>query len=124
MIAAAGAVFLGLFADLAGRNDYAFEPVKTEIKRGDDVVLAVRLIHKRPRKPIANAMIVVIHVDMAPDGMKEITAPLIALPSSEPGVYAFKTNLPVPGRWLLTIAAKVPGEQQAVVGKVVFRAAR
>ena len=84
MIAAAGAVFLGLFADLAGRNDYAFEPVKTEIKRGDDVVLAVRLIHKRPRKPIANAMIVVIHVDMAPDGMKEITAPLIASPSSEP----------------------------------------
>ena len=88
------------------------------------MVLVVRLVHKRPRKAIANATIVVIRIDMAPDGMKEITAPLIALPSSEPGVYAFKTNLPVPGRWLLTIAAKVPGEQQAVVGKVVFRAAR
>ena len=64
-------MFLGLFADLAGPNDYAFEPVKTEVIRGDDVVLAVRLVHKRPRKAIPNAMIVVIRIDMAPDGMKE-----------------------------------------------------
>jgi citrate synthase len=30
----------------AGANDYVFEPVKAEVKKGDDVVVSVRLKHK------------------------------------------------------------------------------
>jgi len=60
---------------------------------------------------------------MGPDGMANMTSPLAPLPNSEPSVYAFKTNLTMAGRWLLNIAAKVPGEQQAVIGKITFRAA-
>jgi hypothetical protein len=59
---------------------------------------------------------------MSPDAMGEMTSSLTPVPSPEPGVYAFKTDLSMIGRWLLRIAAMVPGERQAVVGKITFRA--
>jgi hypothetical protein len=111
-------------AAFAGANDYAFEPVKAEIKRGDDVTVAVRLVHKPTRKPVADVVIIQSRIDMAPDGMAEMAAPLTPLPSPEPGVYAFKTELSMAGRWLLSIAAKVQGEPETVVGKITFRATR
>ena len=49
---------------------------------------------------------------------------LTAAPSTEPGVYSFKTDLPMQGQWLLSIAAKVQGEPETVVGKITFRASR
>ena len=44
------------------------------------------------------------------------------MPGSAPGVYAFKTDLPMAGRYQLSIAAKVQGEPETVVGKVIFKA--
>jgi hypothetical protein len=106
---------------LAGANDFAFEPVKAEIKQGDAIV-AVRLVHKPSRKPVADAVVVRTRIDMAPDGMATMASPIIPLPSPEPGIYAFKTDLSMAGRWLLSIAAKVQGEAETVFGKVVFTA--
>jgi hypothetical protein len=108
----------------AGANDYVFEPVKAELKKGDDVVVAVRLKHKATGKPITDAVIVQTRIDMGPDGMGEMASPLTPVPSNEPGVYAFKTDLSMQGRWLLSIAAKVQGEAETVVGKITFRATR
>ena len=118
---AAGGV---LWATVAwgGPDDYRFGPVKAQLKQGDDVVVAVRLIHKKTRKPVTNAEIIVKRIDMSPDAMGEMTSSLTPVPSTEPGVYAFKTDLSMTGRWLLRIAAVVPGERQAVVGKITFRA--
>jgi hypothetical protein len=109
---------------LAGANDYVFEPVKAEVKKGDDVVVSVRLKHKASGKPVADAVIVQTRIDMGPDGMGEMASPLTPVPSSEPGVYAFKTDLSMVGRWLLSIAAKVQGESETVVGKITFRATK
>ena len=106
----------------AGANDYVFEPVKAEVKKGDDVGVSVRLKHKATGKPVADAVIVQTSIDMGPDGMGEMASPLTPVPSSEPGVYAFKTDLSMVGRWLLSIAAKVQGEPETVVGKITFRA--
>ena len=47
---------------------------------------------------------------MAPDGMPTMTAPIEALPSTEPGVYRFKTNLTMEGGWQLSLGAKIQGE--------------
>jgi hypothetical protein len=105
----------------AGAADYAFEPVKAELNKGE-VTLAVRLVHKPTGKPVPDAVIVQSRVDMTPDGMAMMAAPLAAAPSPETGVYAFKTNLAMAGRWLLSVAAKVQGEPDTVVGKVVFTA--
>lgn len=108
----------------AGAKDYAFEPVKAELKKGDDVVVAVRLIHKPTGKPVTDAVIVQTRIDMGPEGMGEMTSPLTPMPSPAPGVYAFKTELSMQGRWLFSIAAKVQGEPETVTGKVTFKATR
>jgi Golgi nucleoside diphosphatase len=111
-------------ASLAAAIDYAFEPVTAELKKGDDVIVAVRLLHKPSGKPVADAVIVRTRVDMAPDGMADMESPVAPVPGSEPGVYAFKTDLPMPGRYQLSVAAKVQGEPETVVGKVVFKAVK
>ena len=109
---------------LAGAGDFTFEPVKTEVKKGDDVTVAVRLTDKRTGKPVPDAVIVQSRIDMGPDGMAEMLSKLTPLPSPAPGVYAFKTDLSMPGRWLLNIAVKVQGEPETVTGKVTFKAVK
>jgi YtkA-like len=111
-------------AAFAAADDYAFEPVKAEMKKGDDVVVSVRLKHKSTGKPVGDAVIVQSRIDMAPEGMAEMASPIEPVPSSEPGVYSFKTDLSMAGRWLLSLAAKVQGEPETVVGKVTIRAIR
>jgi hypothetical protein len=111
-------------AALAAAIDYAFEPVAAELKKGDDVVIAVRLLHKPTGKPVSDAVIVRTRVDMAPDGMADMPSPVAPLPGKEPGVYAFKTDLPMAGRYLLSLAVKVQGEPETVVGKVIFKAVK
>jgi hypothetical protein len=88
------------------------------------VTVAVRLVHKPSGKPVTDAVITQTRIDMAPDGMATMASPLTPLPSPEPGVYAFKTELSMAGRWQLSISARVQGEAQPVVGRVVFTATR
>ncbi len=109
---------------LAGANDYVFEPVSSQVKKGEDVIVSVRLRHKPTGKPVSDAIIVRKRIDMAPDAMGEMVSPLTGVPSTEPGVYSFQTDLAMEGRWLLSIAAKVQGEPETVLGKIVFRATR
>jgi hypothetical protein len=120
----AAAMCLTNAAAFAGAAEYAFEPVAAELKKGDDVTIAVRLLHKASGKPVADAVIVRTRVDMGPDNMADMVSPVAALPGSEPGVYAFKTDLPMAGRYLLSVAAKVQGEPETVVGKVIFTAVK
>src|SRR5436305_66290 len=120
--AAVAAASLSVSA-LAGANDYVFEPVKAEVKKGDDVVVSVRLKHKASGKPVSDAVIVQTRIDMSPDAMGEMASPLTPMPSTEPGVYSFKTDL-MQGRWLLSIAAKVQGERETVLGKITFQVMR
>ena len=109
---------------LAGANEYVFEPIAGEMKKGDDVTVAVRLVHKPSGRPVIDAVIFRQRLDMAPDGMADMESPLTAVPASEPGVYAFKTDLSMAGRYLLSLAAKVQGEPETVVGKIVIKAVK
>jgi hypothetical protein len=118
------AVSLTSGAAMAAASDYAFEPVAAEMKKGDDVTVAVRLVHKPTGKPVAGAVIIRTRVDMAPDGMADMQSPVSPLPAGEPGVYAFKTDLPMAGRYQLSIAAKVQGEPETVTGKVIVKASK
>lgn len=109
-------------AAFAAASDYTFEPVNAETKKGDDVTVAVRLTNKVTGKPVSDAVIIRTRVDMAPDGMAEMESPVAPLPANEPGVYAFKTDLPMAGRYQLSLSAKVQGEAETVSGKVVIKA--
>lgn len=122
------AVLLGLTLSLlsvpalAGAADYAFEPLKIEVKNGVTSELAVRLVHKPTGKPVPNAVLFRTRLDMGPDSMAEMTAKHEAIPATEPGVYRFKADLTMAGGWALRIMAKVPGEAETVQGTVVFQA--
>jgi hypothetical protein len=122
--ACAVAMSLAAAAARAGAGDYAFEPVVAELKKGAGVIVAVRLIHKPTGKPVPGAVIIRRRVDMAPDGMAEMESPASPAPASEPGVYAFKTDLPMAGRYQLSLVAKVQGEPETVTGKVVIQATK
>src|SRR6266852_533748 len=109
-------------AAFAGANDYVFEPVKTELKKGSGVVVTVRLVHKPTGKAVSDAVIVSPRIDMSPDGMAMMAAPLTPVAGGEPGTYSFKTDLVMAGGWLLSVSAKVQGEPETVQGKITFRA--
>jgi hypothetical protein len=76
---------------LAEANDYVFEPVHAQVKKGDDVIVSVRLKHKPTGKVVTDAVIVQTRIDMSPDAMGEMVSPITAVPSTESGVYSFKT---------------------------------
>ncbi len=104
----------------ASANDYAFEPVKTELTKGDDVTIAVRLVHKPTGKPVSDAVIIRTRIDMAPEGMAAMAAPVKPSAASEPGTYAFTADLSMAGRWHFSLAAKVQGEPETVIGKITL----
>jgi hypothetical protein len=103
-------------------KDYEFQLVQTEVKKGDGAIVAVRLVNKKSGKAVPDAVIFAKRIDMAPEAMKEMVAPLEALPSTEPGVYRFKTNLSMQGRWQLSLGAKLQGENGSVLSKLVLKA--
>lgn len=117
-----GLAWIGLASPVRAEvGDYEFKLVQTEIKKGDSAIVAVRLVDKRSGKVVPDAVIIAKRVDMAPDSMAEMTEPIEQLPSTEPGVYRFKTALVMAGGWRLSLAAKVQGETGTVESKLVFK---
>jgi hypothetical protein len=102
-------------------RDYEFRLVKAEMKKGDAEV-AVRLVNKKTGKLVPNAVIFAKRIDMAPDGMEMMASSIEQLPSTEPGVYRFKTELSMQGRWQLSLGAKVQGENGSVENKLIVTA--
>jgi YtkA-like len=123
MRAALGGALLAVFSSsaLADIKDYEFKLLHAEVKQGE-ATIAVKLVHKPSGRAIPDAVIFAKRIDMGPDKMEGMTAPLEPLPSTEPGVYKFKTELTMAGRWALSLAAKVQGETGAVENKLVVRA--
>ncbi|MGE3506989.1 MAG: FixH family protein [Alphaproteobacteria bacterium] len=102
-------------------EDYEFRLVQTDVERGNGAIVAVRLIDKRSGKAVPEVIIFATRVDMAPDGMPTMTAPIEPIPSTEPGVYRFKTDLAMAGGWQLSLAAKVQGETGTLENKLVLK---
>jgi hypothetical protein len=122
--ALSAALMLGLatsaYADI---KDYEFQLVEKEVKEGKAVV-TVKLVQKSTGKAVPDAVIFAKRIDMGPDAMAEMTAPLDLLPGSEPGVYRFKTELSMAGQWALTLGAKVQGETGTVESKLIVKAVK
>jgi hypothetical protein len=102
-------------------KDYEFQLVDQTVKKGD-AIISVRLVHKPDGKPAPDAVIFATRLDMAPDGMAEMTTKIAPMPSTEPGVYKFKATLTMAGGWQLSLGAKVQGETGTVENKLVLKA--
>jgi hypothetical protein len=57
-------------------------------------------------------------------GSADMVSTIASLPDPELAVFAFKAPMMMEGNWLLSIAAKVPGESEVVTGSIVFRVNR
>ena len=121
----AGLALAALLASMssahAAPSDYEFKLVTSEIQKNEAATIAVRLIDKRSGKPVENAVISATRIDMQPDGMEMMITPAKAMPTTEAGVYSFKTNLSMAGNWRFSVAAKVQGEEGTVENKLVFK---
>src|SRR5215213_3212259 len=87
-------------------KNYEFQVVDQAIKAGPDRVITVRLVNKATGQPVPNAVIFATRLDMAPDGMQEMTTKVT----------------PMPGGWQLSLGAKVQGETGTVENKIVIKA--
>ena len=108
----------------AAASDYRFELASTPQAGGGKSIVAIKLTHTSDGKTVPGAVIIQTRADMAPDGMKEMTAPVKALPPKEPGVYSFEVEPGMAGNWMLTLAAKVQGEAETVRGSVTVKLAK
>lgn len=106
----------------AGASDYEFQLVASEVKASANAPLAVRLIHKPTNKPVSGAVLFRTRLDMSPEDMGDMTGALAPDVAAEPGVYAFKADLSMAGKWALKLKAKVPGESETVEGTVIVTA--
>ncbi|MBS0251788.1 MAG: FixH family protein [Proteobacteria bacterium] len=116
------ALLMGMVGSaLADTKDYEFQLIDKEVKQGA-AVISVKLVHKPSGRAVADAVIFAKRIDMGPDGMEAMTAPVEAVSSTEPGVYSFKTDLGMAGRWALSLGAKVQGETGTVESKLIVKA--
>ena len=107
-------------ADIA---DYEFQLVDAAPKTGE-AILSVRLVNKKTGKTVPEAVIIATRIDMAPDGMDSMTSSIEAMPSVEPGIYRFKADLMMAGRWRLSLGAKVQGETGTVESRLTLKAVK
>ena len=107
---------------LADIKDYEFQLVQPTVPVGPESVISVRLVNTKTGKPVPDAVIFATRLDMAPDAMAEMISKTTQVAGGEPGVYRFKANVSMEGRWLLSLGAKVQGETGTVEGKLVIQA--
>lgn len=119
-IAACASVIV--FAAVAAPDDYEFQLAEKQIEQGVGATIVLRLIDRRSGRPVENAVVFATRMDMAPDGMETMTTPVEAMPSTEPGVYNFKSNLVMAGGWRFSIAAKIQGEHETIESRLEFEA--
>src|SRR5947207_2539625 len=94
----AAALTMASMVAWADVKDYEFQLVSQEVKKGN-AVIAVKLVHKPSGRAIPDAAIFAKRIDMGPDNMASMAAPLEPVAGGEPGIYEFKTNLEMAGRW-------------------------
>jgi len=112
--------WLALQEARADTADYAFQLVDKAIHPGA-ADIALRLVKKAGGEPIPDAVIFSARLDMAPDHMETMTAPVEALPSTEPGIYRFKLSPSMTGNWRLSLRAKIQGETGTLSSDLTFK---
>lgn len=116
------ALFMSASSVWAGTDDYRFELISTDHKVGSGAVIELLLIDLRTGEPVADAVIYVTRMDMAPDGMATMTSPVTAMPAEDRGRYRFATDITMAGGWRFSVAAKIQGEPETVSAELQLRA--
>lgn len=100
----------------------AWEAASPDIRVGDQIRLEVRLTGLADLPEPKDIKVTARRLDMGPDGMGAMTAPLEPVPSGKPGTLVFEADISMAGRWALALTADVPGVPEPVSGSVIFTA--
>lgn len=100
----------------------AFEAVKAQVPAGDNVRLELKLTGINPLPPATDIVVEKHRLDMGPEGMQGMAAPLKRLPGTPPGILAYQTDLGMAGRWEFSITARVKGHATPVTSNIIFTA--
>jgi hypothetical protein len=103
----------------AAAEDYRFETAGQPARVGGATVIRFRLVHVADGKPIDGAVLFSPKLEMG-EGAGAMTAPVKIAPASGPGTYAVQAQPGMAGAWLLSVAAKVPGETATVRGRIAL----
>ena len=106
----------------ADPKDYRFEAVKAEVPATATATVAVRLIHLPDGKAVTNAILFQPKLDMPMEGMAPMPTKVAPAAPDGLGTYPFTADLSMAGPWVLTVSAKVQGEQATLIGTVPFTA--
>lgn len=106
----------------AAATDYRFELAGAPQNTGGGAsIVSVKLIHIPDNKLVTGAVVIESRADMGPEGMAMMAAPTKPLPE-QAGIYRFEVDYGAvwskPGKWALSLTAKVQGEPQTVQGSV------
>jgi Cu(I)/Ag(I) efflux system membrane fusion protein len=119
--AAALAVAAAALLGACGRDGgYRFEAVDDAVRVGEARIEARLVGPDGAAVPMESVSLIEARLDMGPDGMAKMAAPLKTVASDDPNVLAFETDFTMAGRWALRLKAKVDGK--AVEDVVVFTA--
>ena len=108
---------------LAAADDYRFEVIGPPIQNGgigkmhqahSESLVWVRLVRKQDGALVPNAEVALTRVDMAPDGMTEMTPRSYVRPLDEPGKYRVEIHPLMAGRWAVRLVTQIPGEAEPV----------
>ncbi len=98
---------------------YEFSTTTTEVSGNATALVDVRIVQQPSGKAVENAVIFDTRLDMSPDSMEGMSAPVTPEGSPEPGVYRFAIVPTMAGRWRLKLSAKIQGEPDTVTGSVI-----
>lgn len=104
---------------LAAASGYRFEIVETTANVGDTTV-TLRLVDA-DGDAVEAAVVYALRLDMAPDGMAAMIAPLRPVEELGNGRYRFRADLMMEGNWRLQIAAKIQGETETVTAELTLK---
>ncbi len=108
----------------ADPKDYRIELVDKIVKAEIGAIIRIRVVNISSKKSIPNADVQVNSLDMSPDGMAEMNAKALPMPSNDAEVHSFSADLSMPGRWALSLEAQIPGESGPLRDKLLLRTRR
>jgi hypothetical protein len=104
----------------AAPEDFRLEAAGQPVKAGEATVIKLRLVHVPDGKPVLGAILIQPKLEMG-EGHGAMTAPVkIAAAPPEPGLYAVEARPGMSGEWVISVAAKVPGETGTVRGRLAL----
>jgi|GEM_PF-465536 len=110
----------GLPALFAGQA-YRWEAVTAEVAVAPDQRFSIRLVGPNGAA-VEGVEIIEARLDMAPEGMAAMDAPLTPEGSGEKGTFSYRADFTMDGRWALHLKARSPEQGEPIAGEVILTA--